>query len=351
MRIMRLKVFLGIVLLSVSAMVKAQPSESVLNYISVYKDLAISEEIRTGVPAAIKLAQGIHETEAGNSVLVRKSNNHFGIKCKTGWEGEKVYHDDDARGECFRSYPAPDDSYRDHSDFLRRSTRYAFLFELDPTDYKEWAFGLKKAGYATNIKYSHILIKLIETYNLQQYTLIALGKLKPAEEVLVSNENTSSTVTGAMQPNASVKATEPVVKVRPQFPPGEFTINRTRVIFVEAGSSLLALADKYEIPLARLLDFNDLPDNAVLESDQLIFLQRKRKVAENALHIVTPGETVYDICQLEGIRMESLLNLNHLSQGMEPAAGEKLYLRDQAPSRPALMTKVISSNKEPLSKN
>lgn len=122
----------------------AQRPEDVINYIATYKNMAINEMKRTGVPAAIKLAQGIHETEAGKSNLVVRSNNHFGIKCKTSWAGDKVYHDDDARGECFRSYSTPEDSYVDHSDFLRKSTRYAFLFELDPTDYEAWAYGLKK---------------------------------------------------------------------------------------------------------------------------------------------------------------------------------------------------------------
>lgn len=124
--------------------VRAQQNETVRNYISTYKDLAMEEMKRTGVPAAIKLAQGIHETLAGTSKLVLKSNNHFGIKCKTGWTGESVSHDDDARGECFRKYPSAEDSYRDHSNFLKNSQRYAGLFQLDPTDYAGWANGLKK---------------------------------------------------------------------------------------------------------------------------------------------------------------------------------------------------------------
>lgn len=124
----------------------AQKREDVIAYITTYKDLAMSEMKRTGLPAAIKLAQGIHETEAGKSDLVRRSNNHFGIKCKSAWTGGKVFHDDDAQGECFRSYGRPEDSYMDHSDFLKNSQRYAFLFDLDPTDYEGWAYGLKKPG-------------------------------------------------------------------------------------------------------------------------------------------------------------------------------------------------------------
>ena len=134
--------------------------------------------IRTGVPASITLAQGIHETSAGKSALVLKSNNHFGIKCKSSWTGGKVYHDDDEAGECFRQYALPNESYRDHSDFLKNGPRYASLFNLDPHDYKGWAFGLKKAGYATNNKYPQILIKLIETYNLQSYSFCLADVIK-----------------------------------------------------------------------------------------------------------------------------------------------------------------------------
>src|SRR6187399_3296767 len=140
-------------------------------YIALYKDIAIREMKRMGVPAAISLAQGLLETESGNSVLVKKSNNHFGIKCKSTWTAGGVNHDDDAPDECFRTYKTADDSYRDHSNFLRGSDRYSFLFGLSPTDYKGWAYGLKKAGYATNPKYPGILIKHIEQYNLQQYSL------------------------------------------------------------------------------------------------------------------------------------------------------------------------------------
>ena len=155
----------------------AQSSQVINEYVLRYKDIAMDEMKRTGVPAAITLAQGIHETSAGQSVLVLKSNNHFGIKCKAEWKGPSVSHDDDARGECFRKYSSPYDSYKDHSDFLATRSHYASLFKLEPTDYEGWAWGLKKAGYATNPKYPLILIKIIRDYNLQDYTLIA--KIKP----------------------------------------------------------------------------------------------------------------------------------------------------------------------------
>src|SRR5688572_2159464 len=184
-----MKKFVIVLFLFTAVTSLAQPSADILEYINNYKQLAIDEMQRTGVPASIKLAQGIHETYAGKSELVLKSRNHFGIKCKSTWTGGKVYHDDDARGECFRSYGSPTDSYLDHSNFLRGSERYSSLFRLDPTDYKGWAFGLKKAEYTTNNKYSQIIIKLIEDYNLQQYSLIALGRLQPCEEVMAGSGN------------------------------------------------------------------------------------------------------------------------------------------------------------------
>ena len=144
---------------------------SAAQYIAQYKDIAIREMKRMGVPAAITLAQGLLESQSGNSDLVKESNNHFGIKCKSTWTSEFVKHDDDEPGECFRKYKTAEDSYRDHSNFLRGSSRYDFLFQLNPTDYKAWAYGLLKAGYATNPRYPEILIKNIETNNLQQYTL------------------------------------------------------------------------------------------------------------------------------------------------------------------------------------
>jgi LysM repeat protein len=311
----------------------AQKSADVLYYIDTYKELAINEMKRTGIPAAIKIAQGIHETSAGQSDLVKRSNNHFGIKCKSSWLGEKVYHDDDARGECFRSYARPEDSYMDHSDFLKNNQRYAFLFTLDPTDYEGWAYGLKKAGYATNIRYSQILIKIIKDYNLQDYTLIALGRMKPGDNILVANTKENVEVIAA--PGVDVAVTEEEKQKR--FPAGIFEINDTKVIYAPANTAWLSIAEAHQINLNRLWDFNDLENDAdILREGQLVYLQRKRKTGSAAYHIVKQGETLYDIAQQEGIRLSSLLDLNKLDEDMKPGVGEKLYLQQEAPSRPAL---------------
>ena len=336
----------------------AQSTDAILAYITRYKDLAIAEMKRTGVPAAITLAQGIHETEAGTSVLVKKSNNHFGIKCKDEWRGQSVSHDDDARGECFRKYSAAEDSYRDHSDFLRNRPNYASLFTLDPTDYQGWAYGLKKAGYATNPKYAQVLIKLIQDYNLEDYTLIAMDKMKEEDGVAkneVSAEKSPSTLQvknnknekGTETANADSKmerdAHSDVSEVT--YPSGEFKINDTRVIYVKKGTSYLTIAQQYEIPLARLFEFNDLKQQEVTATDQLVFIQRKRKTGEHEFHTVQPGETVNDIAQSEALRLESLLEYNNITSNMQPAPGEVLYLRSKSSASPKLVTKNLAAEK------
>lgn len=310
----------------------AQSSEVVKNYIATFRNIAIEEMKRTGVPASITLAQGIHETGAGQSQLVLRSNNHFGIKCKSDWKGESVSHDDDARGECFRKYSNPEESYRDHSDFLKNRPHYAALFKLDPTDYESWAWGLKKAGYATNPKYPQILIKLIKDYNLQEYTLIALGEKAPGNDVIwTANANTETVNPAKAEEQPEYPEAPPI-----DYPSGVFRINETNVVFAAKGTSFLALAEQHNIPLARLFEFNDMAAVEEAEQDQLVFLQRKRKAGASEFRVIGRGETLHAIAQAEGIRMESLLAYNFLKPGMQPRAGEKIYLQREAPSMPQL---------------
>lgn len=313
--------------------VKAQDAAIIKQYIDTYKELAIAEMQRTGVPASIKLAQGIHETMAGTSVLVQKSNNHFGIKCKSNWSGESVSHDDDARGECFRKYPQAEDSYRDHSNFLKNSPRYASLFNLDPLDYSAWAYGLKKAGYATNPKYPVIIIRLIEDYHLQDYSLIAMGKMQREDIAVAAKQSDTPAADTAFATNSDMEDGEAAVV---DYPSGEFKINDTRVIFGSKGTPVLLIAQQYNVPLNRLFEFNEMKQVETLPKDQLVYLQRKRKTGNNEFHIVQTGETLRDIAQLEAIRLESLLEYNQLKEYMKPAIGEKLYLRNAAPSVPRL---------------
>ena len=291
-------------------------------YVEKYKDLAIREMKRMGVPAAVTLAQGLLETENGNSDLVKKSNNHFGIKCKSSWTSAAVTHDDDAIGECFRSYKDAEASYRDHSNYLRGNDRYGFLFTLNPTDYKGWARGLRKAGYATNPKYPEILIKNIEQYNLQQYSLEAgsdVPKIATPEEnrAVAADEATTQNTQPTSNSNVEVAA---------NLHSALQLINGHKCYVAKKGTSLLAIATAYEIDLSKLLEYNDLETDGILSADQLIFLQRKSKTGEKDYYLVQHQETLYDIAQKNGIQLKYLLAYNQLSDKATVQSGSKLYL-------------------------
>lgn len=311
-------------LLSAQAQVPPTRADFINQYIETYKQLAIEEMQRTGVPASIKLAQGILETEAGRSNLVLRSNNHFGIKCKSYWTGRKVYHDDDAKGECFRAYPSAEDSWRDHSDYLKATPRYASLFQLASDDYKGWAYGLKAAGYATNPKYPQILIRYIEEYKLNEYSLIALGKKQPQpfkEAGFVETTDQPECIAeSVLQSDTRSNASS--------YPSGLFTINRTPVRYLPKGSSLRTLAEEENIPVSALLEYNELrQDDAELKQDQLVFLRRKPDTGEQDVYVVKEEEDMCQIAQRLGIRLESLLVLNQVTMNMKPAIGEKIYLQ------------------------
>ncbi len=323
-----------------------QTGNNITDYINNYKEIAIREEIRTGVPAAITLAQGILETNAGQCDLVKSSNNHFGIKCKADWTGNVVYHDDDAKGECFRSYNNAEDSYRDHSDFLRNRPNYAFLFNLDPTDYEGWAKGLKKAGYATNPAYASILIKYIVNNHLQDYTLIALqrGQGGNNNEALLAFASPSSSTNSSLasdEENNNEEATKPLpitAKVAQTtitapvslYPSGVFAINGTKVVYAQQGTSLFALASKYNITYSKLLEFNDISGTSE-DKNQLIYLSKKPKKGSKAFHVVSIDESLSDIAQIEGVRVESLEEYNQLSKNSNLHVGQKIYLQNTPP--------------------
>jgi len=338
---------LALAIVVCSGMYAQYDERNVEDYINNYKEVAINEMIHTGVPAAITLAQGILETDAGSSDLVKQSNNHFGIKCKSDWVGSVVYHDDDAKGECFRSYITPEDSYKDHSDFLKNRPNYAFLFDLDPTDYEGWAKGLKKAGYATNPAYANILIKIIVDNSLQDFTLIALQRAQQREQELFALKptnadnvivNTSANV-GAPPALDKKEVTSKIAQTiiaAPTYPTGEFEINQTKVIYAASGTSLFALANNYGIAYKKLLEYNDLTDKDILDKSQLIFLSKKSKKGAVPFHIVAANETMEDIAQAEGVVLKSLLEYNRIPNGAQPAAGEKIYLQSNSPVTPKL---------------
>ena len=272
---------------------------------------------RSGIPASVTLAQGILETECGNSELVKKSNNHFGIKCKSTWTGESVTHTDDAPNECFRKYGKPEDSYKDHSDYLKTSPRYASLFQLDPSDYKGWALGLKKAGYATNPRYPQIVISNIEKYNLQQYDNmseeefdnIAVTKIAPVQKVEVAPTDFTSI--------------EQSIKLKTKF-------NGLKGLYAPKGTSLLAIATMADIDLAKLLEYNDLATDGLLKDDQLIYLEKKPKQGNRDYYIALQKETLYDIAQNNAVQLKYLSQFNNMSSSEIVQKGTKVKLRPAA---------------------
>ena len=347
----RLFILLGL-LMSLHINIHAQEalSPSVLIYIKTYAQLAIQEMDRTGFPASIKIAQGIIETNAGRSELVQQSNNHFGMKCKTNWTGEKVYHDDDATGECFRKYNSSTDSYIDHSNYIKSQPRYAFLYAYDVNDYKSWAWGLKNAGYATSSIYAQTLIKYIETYSLNSLNELndddssalnsyinlvetnpsSLASLPKSNQIIESSGNTINN-----EKEEEVSTAADVVEIDKNNNPAEFqnstfTINNLKVISGKANQSLLSIAQKHHVHLSQLLTWNELPKSTVLlKEDQLIFLEKKKKYSEKDYHIVKRGETLYDISQKEGVRLESLTSLNNTDKNKQLKNNQRILLNDE----------------------
>jgi flagellum-specific peptidoglycan hydrolase FlgJ len=291
-------------------------------YIAQYKDLAIREMKRMGVPAAITLAQGILETESGNSVLVKKSNNHFGIKCKSTWTANGVSHDDDAVGECFRQYKTAEDSYRDHSNFLRGGDRYAFLFKLKVDDYRGWAYGLKKAGYATNPKYPEILIKNIEQYNLNQYTLMAIDEVPKFDASKYEDDKEEPVV---------VPKEEPVNnEISPVVTNTATVYNGTKAVFAAKGTSVLAVAEKNNIRLVKLLEYNTDVKDGLLEKDQWLYLEKPKALTTATTttvqyHIVQQKEGLYAIAKKYNVTVTQIKEWNNLATD-NLSIGQKLIV-------------------------
>lgn len=347
-------------------------------YIKKYRRLAMEEQTRSGIPAAITLAQGIHETAAGSSELATEANNHFGIKCKKSWTGETFAHTDDAPDECFRKYASAEASYKDHSDYLVASARYASLFKLSVTDYAAWAAGLRKAGYATNPKYANMLIKLIEDYRLQEYTYIAMEtgnqynpkSIEPAGEVvpvkdavvdipgttpavpvtaavavrkgsnIIVNENAPEIVETvvAEEPVASVTPAQAAVTAEEQKPQygRQLSVNDLKAVYAKKGDMPLEYAIKFDVRYEKLLEYNDISDRP-LAKDMFLYLERKRTKGQKISHVVKEGETMHDVAQYEGMQLRSLLALNQLQAGEEPILGSVLLLQEETIAKPVVV--------------
>lgn len=265
-------------------------------YIHKYKDIAVEEMKRYRIPASITLAQGLLESGAGKSALSRKSNNHFGIKCGGDWTGRTVRYDDDTRNECFRAYKHPRDSYEDHSKFLKGRSRYAFLFKLKITDYKGWAHGLKKAGYATDPRYAYRLIDIIELYNLHKFD------------------------------------TRDGIKWMKEFPnPHQpYLANDLLYIVVRSGDTFKSLSKEFDISQRKLRKYNDLYKGYVLKPGDIIYLDKKHRRAdkEHVVHVVRSGDSMYSIAQKYGIRLKNLYKMNKMKpEDAAPKVGDILRLR------------------------
>ena len=261
-------------------------------YIDTYDVVAMREMQTYKIPASITLAQGILESGNGQSKLSTKANNHFGIKCHD-WKGPKVYHDDDKKNECFRKYKKADESYRDHSIFLTTRSRYAFLFDLKPDDYKGWAKGLQKAGYATSKTYAKLLIRIIEENNLQECD----------QKVLRGTEDWLSGT---------------VVRI---------SANNLKYIQLDEDQSLEDIAMEFDVKMNKLLSYNDLKWDDQVGANSKIYIQPKKSKGPVKTYVAKSGDSMHSISQEMGIKLESLYMRNKMKVGSQPKAGETVYLR------------------------
>ena len=276
-------------------------------YINQYRDLAIEQMLKFKIPASITLAQGLLESGAGYSELATKGNNHFGIKCH-GWTGRKTYHDDDEAQECFRAYNNVYESYEDHSLLLSRQPRYRSLFSLDGDDYKGWAHGLKKCGYATSPTYAQKLIGIIELYKLQQY-----DKAKKYDRFMESRTYKDS-------PSAKGGILHPIHRY-----------NKNYYIVVKQGDTFRSIGKELGLSYRKIAKYNERNKRDKLVVGETIYLKKKQKKADksykNRPHTVKPGESMYSIAQYYGMRVKSLYKKNGLSPDYVPKVGDKLRVR------------------------
>ena len=354
--------------------VVASAQSPIEKYIAQWAPTAVREMYRSGVPASITLAQGILESRYGLSTLAADGNNHFGIKCHKDWTGKKQYYDDDAKGECFRVYDSADESFRDHSDFLRYRDRYKFLFDFETTDYKSWANGLKKAGYATDPGYPGKLIKYIEDYKLYEYDTMPLTETETLEEkaeevvgqtvqpeqgkqeVKAKSKDKSSRksvkaskkkakkktsvvdeeLTGKI-PESPLSLEEPKRIDKSQLEEFKFSLSREAyskngVPFVTSveGETYSSIAARYGLFLKEILKYNDLAAPQELLPGTVVYLQAKKKQSEKGLDkfiVEDDSQSLRDISQRFGVRMSSVQKMNGFNAGYQPGEGDTIVLR------------------------
>jgi len=286
-------------------------------YFEKYSPLAIHEMKRSGIPASITLAQGSLESNNGNSELATKGNNHFGIKCHKEWDGEKMYMDDDEKGECFRVYKKAEDSYDDHGDFLKTRQRYANLFTLNKYDYKAWAQGLKDAGYATNPQYPQLLIKLIEENKLYEYDNEgALAKEKKHRKVDLSKIAPPPVLVDIDSFTISL----PERKIK--------TNNKIRFIVSKKGDTYESIAREFDLLTFQLCQFNDVSRDSSLKPNQVVYIQHKKRNSEKKyiVHIAQKDETLQLISQTYGVKLRRILKLNGMKEVQPIDSGQQIFV-------------------------
>ena len=326
-------------------------------YISQYAGLAVEEMYRSGVPASITLAQGLLESRYGLSELAVNGNNHFGIKCHNTWDGKKMYHDDDRRGECFRKYSSPEESFRDHSDFLRYRDRYKFLFDLETTDYEGWAYGLKKAGYATDPAYPSKLIKLIEDYRLYEYDALPHDywrderyrddyedytiEDKPKKRKKAKKEDVQE-----MEPQTIPDSPSKIeaIKILDESPKGEFAFSLSRqmyslngipFVYSTKGETYADIAKAFGLFPKEVLKFNDLPYGTDLHKQlnpgTLVYVQPKKKEAARGIekHVLEADDSLWAISQRYGVKLAQIYKMNGFDVHYVPREGDIIRLRKE----------------------
>lgn len=291
-------------------------------YIKKYSALAVEEMYRTGVPASITLAQGLLESGCGLSQLAVNGNNHFGIKCHNTWEGARVYHDDDRKGECFRKYDSPEESFRDHSDFLRYRDRYKFLFDLELADYQGWAHGLRKAGYATDPKYPEKLIRLIEEHALYVY-----DSQKPAAKTF--HEDPAIPASPARIEQAKPLTGRQREVFRFALSRQMYSQNGVPFVYAAEGETYEDIARANNLFVKELLKFNDLKKSKELKAGEAVYLQKKKRRAQKGLdRYVSEGEAgLWEISQRFAVRLDDICRFNGISKDHVLREGDILNLR------------------------
>ncbi|MBP5398089.1 MAG: glucosaminidase domain-containing protein [Bacteroidales bacterium] len=306
-------------------------------YIRQYASVAVSEMYRSGIPASITLAQGLLESNAGQSELATKGNNHFGIKCHRDWKGPSMRYDDDRKKECFRKYAHAEESYRDHSDFLRYRDRYKYLFDYPLTDYKSWAYGLKKAGYATDPAYPTKLIELIERYNLQRFDTMQPGdagleSTPPSEEKKKADKE--AVAQGVPWPPLKLEEATRVEN------PGEITFSLSRSIYAKNGVPFVYamegetyedIAESFNLFVREIYRFNDLKKGSRQPvPGEVVYIHAKKRKTARGLdkHVVeSADETLWEIAQRYGVTLDSIRKRNSFGENYFLAEGDVIKLR------------------------